>query len=176
MPPSVTISPTLTVAVQSGSDLSPKQLISIGGISFSGTVLFYNEFFPITGGVPTFPGIPLSFLTDITAPNSNNAPIVYIRNQDNSAIIGVTLWYPNSGGGSSQQSATFNLAPQGFVFLFNPVNVSSAVTIAGGSGNAGAIGWGAASVTGGGPANVLNLAASTAGNNTPVYAEVLIAA
>jgi hypothetical protein len=172
MAPSISISPTLTVQVQSLTDASPKQLINIGGISFTGTVLFYNESFPVQGGAPTAPGTAIPFISDPTNKINNNAPIVYVRNLDNSAIIALTMWLPTFAGGAAAQPGTINIGPGGFILVFNPTTGTSGATIVGGS-NAGAIGFGA-SPAGGSTANLINLATIT-GNVSAVYAEVLVA-
>jgi hypothetical protein len=172
-PPSVSVIPSVTVSVQSGTDVAPKQLININGISFTGTVLFYSESFPVQGGAPTAPGILIPFLTNPSATIPNNAPIVYVRNLDTTAIIAMTIWLPTAAGGSGAQPDQINIGPGGFVLIFNPQNGQSGGAIASGV-NPGAVGLGASTVPGGGPAALINMA-TVAGNQTVVYAEVLVA-
>ena len=175
-PPQVTISPTLTVTVQANNDLQPKQLITIGNLSFIATVIFYNQFFAVQGGVQTFPGQSVPFNSDPTAPNTNNCPIVYVKNNDNNSVLGLNFTVPQgTGGGAGGTTNIFNLAPGGVFLFFNPANVTSGAAIVGGT-NPGPVGLGASTGTPGGfTLNLFNLASAVAGNNTPMYAEVLLA-
>jgi hypothetical protein len=151
-----------------------QQLISIGDLSFTASVLFYNEYFPVQGGAQTFPGIEIPFYSDPTAQIKNNCPVVYVRNMDPSGILGMSLTLPQMGGGTSTPSIILNIAPGGFFLFFNPVNASSNAPVTGPAANPGAVGLGA-STSGGATLALLNFTSPLSSNATPMYAEVLLA-
>lgn len=82
--------------------------------TYKANVTLYDAFFPapLAYGGPTFPATGL-----------NNMPIVYVRNASQTVNINVELTEIGGVG-----KATMTLSPQGYLFLFNTGNTSSANT------------------------------------------------
>ena len=162
--PTVTIQAIVNPNVPQGT-----QLISIGGglLRYTGTVIMYDPQFPLQSSVS--PGISIPFFSDESATVNFTAPVVYIRNTDQAAVMALTFWQPTQAGGSTQVSSPFALAPGGFFLFFNPSNPRVPAI----SNNPGGVGLGA-SPNGSATLNITN--ATNLPANAVIYAEILIAA